>query len=138
MTRINVVPVTELADQHLMAEYRELPRILTVVAKTPEPNYLEGDYRLGEGHVRFFYDKGLYLFTRYCALVAELRVRGFQLNVPDLDWEGFKIMGDYAPTPEAIAINRERLLEKINAKPDWYRWSGKEKPSWVQIRGLQC
>lgn len=27
MTRINVVPVTELTDKHLLAEYRELPRI---------------------------------------------------------------------------------------------------------------
>ena len=27
MTRINLVPVEELSNQHLMAEYRELPRI---------------------------------------------------------------------------------------------------------------
>ena len=28
MTRINVIPVEELSDQHLMAEYRELPRAI--------------------------------------------------------------------------------------------------------------
>lgn len=28
MTRINVIPVSELSDQHLIAEYRELPRVL--------------------------------------------------------------------------------------------------------------
>ena len=28
MTRINVVPVKELSDQHLIAEYRELPRVI--------------------------------------------------------------------------------------------------------------
>ena len=28
MTRINVIPPAELSDQHLIAEYRELPRVL--------------------------------------------------------------------------------------------------------------
>jgi hypothetical protein len=28
MTRINVVPVQELTNKHLMAEYRELPRAM--------------------------------------------------------------------------------------------------------------
>ena len=28
MTRINVVPVKELSDQHLIAEYRELQRVI--------------------------------------------------------------------------------------------------------------
>lgn len=28
MTRINLIPVEELTDQHLMAEYRELPMIV--------------------------------------------------------------------------------------------------------------
>jgi len=31
MTRINLLPVKELSDQHLMAEYRELPRIVNAV-----------------------------------------------------------------------------------------------------------
>lgn len=28
MTRINLVPVEELSNQHLVAEYRELPRCI--------------------------------------------------------------------------------------------------------------
>lgn len=31
MTRINLLPASELTDQHLIAEYRELPRIFTIV-----------------------------------------------------------------------------------------------------------
>lgn len=31
MTRINLLPPAQLADQHLIAEYRELPRIFTLV-----------------------------------------------------------------------------------------------------------
>ncbi len=33
MTRINLVPPSELCDQHLLAEYRELTRIPNLVAK---------------------------------------------------------------------------------------------------------
>ncbi|MGP2427932.1 pyrimidine dimer DNA glycosylase/endonuclease V, partial [Escherichia coli] len=33
MTRINLTLVSELADQHLMAEYRELPRVFGAVRK---------------------------------------------------------------------------------------------------------
>lgn len=50
MTRINVIPVWELSDQHLLAEYRELPRVLkqnisTVGAKSY--------YHLGPGHMKW-------------------------------------------------------------------------------------
>ncbi len=34
MTRINLIPVEELTDQHLMAEYRELPMIAKALEKT--------------------------------------------------------------------------------------------------------
>jgi hypothetical protein len=33
MTRINVVPVTELCDKHLLAEHRELKRIPNRIVK---------------------------------------------------------------------------------------------------------
>jgi deoxyribonuclease V len=33
MTRINLLPPSELADQHLLAEWRELPRIFGLVKK---------------------------------------------------------------------------------------------------------
>ncbi len=34
MTRINLIPVHELTDQHLMAEYRELPMIGASLKRT--------------------------------------------------------------------------------------------------------
>ena len=33
MTRINLLPPSQLADQHLIAEWRELPRIFGLVKK---------------------------------------------------------------------------------------------------------
>ena len=58
MTRINIIPPAELCDQHLLAEHRELTRIPNLVAKGKFS--LEGqpsDYKLGTGHVKFFFDK---------------------------------------------------------------------------------
>ena len=60
MTRINLVPPEELCDQHLLAEHRELTRIPNAVAKGKY--HLKGqpaEYKLGEGHVRFFFNKWL-------------------------------------------------------------------------------
>ena len=62
MTRINLVPPAELCDQHLLAEHRELTRIPNAVAKGKFS--LKGqpsDYKLGEGHVRFFFNKLMFL-----------------------------------------------------------------------------
>lgn len=79
MTRINVVPVTELTNKHLIAEYRELPRIYKAALKF----YLRGDksiipstYRLGEGHVKFFYNKLGFINKRHKELINEMTSRG--------------------------------------------------------------
>ena len=34
MTRINIIPTTELADQHLVAEYRELFMVGSALQRT--------------------------------------------------------------------------------------------------------
>ena len=77
MTRINCVPVQELTDAHLGAEYRELPRIFALARAA----YLRGElptdprnpteYTLGKGHVRFFYARLGWLRKRFLELVAE-------------------------------------------------------------------
>ena len=38
MTRINIVPTKELADQHLVAEYRELFMVGSALARTLKSN----------------------------------------------------------------------------------------------------
>ena len=50
MTRINVgICEEELCDQHLVAEYRELPRLFGHIPKGPIP----GCFTLGRGHVNY-------------------------------------------------------------------------------------
>jgi deoxyribonuclease (pyrimidine dimer) len=112
MTRINVVPVAELCDKHLLAEYRELPRVFklaTPYRKLPER------YTLGKGHVIFFYNKLGYLATRFVEIVNEAKKRGFKVKYTTADVRGLNpvLFGDYTPTPEALALNRARIAERI-------------------------
>ena len=124
MTRINVIEPASLADQHLIAEYRELPRVfalarpLTLRERVPA-------YRLGAGHVKFFYDLTGWLASRQVALIAECQRRGFSVQhtsppapVPGLD-------GDWLPPPEAVALNLARLRDKLLLRPGFYRYCGK-------------
>lgn len=133
MTRINVVPPKELTDQHLMAEYRELPMIMASLRRSlASPNGLPEipkHYTLNTGHVTFFYDKGKYLYHRYLKIIDNLKDRGYNLD-PDrkADFSVFKENGlynDWSPNADALRINRQRLAERINAKPEWYKWYGK-------------
>ena len=77
MTRINVgIPPAELNGRHLIAEHREIKRIPNLVNRgryslDNQPK----SFKLGTGHVKFFYDKLLYLKRRYDALYNECRKR---------------------------------------------------------------
>lgn len=119
MTRINVVPVGELCDQHLLAEHRELTRIPNAVAKgkynlVGQPD----DYKLGTGHVKFFMNKLAFLHKRYHALHQECLARGFNVTnrwAQDLPREPHLWL-DYQPTDNALRLNRERIAERMPLK----------------------
>lgn len=86
MTRINLVDPAVLTNQHLLAEWRELPRIFTAVRKlldkgcTVDQVNIPPKYKLGTGHVRFFYNKLLYLYGRWQKLTFELQKRDYNLD----------------------------------------------------------
>lgn len=123
MTRINVVLPIELADKHLLAEYRELPRIFGASKKW----YLKGGnvddlpttYRLGKGHVLFFYDKLLFCFNRQFILYGECLKRGFNVRHNPEDARAdfmsapVELFNDYRPTKRALRINRERIETRL-------------------------
>lgn len=119
MTRINLVPPSELCDQHLLAEHRELTRIPNAVAKGKFN--LQGqprDYKLGEGHVRFFFNKMAFLKKRYDALHQECLARGFNVQYifpQDLPQDP-NLWLDYDPTETALALNRDRIELRMPAK----------------------
>jgi len=126
MTRINVVPVSELADQHLLAEHREIKRIPSVISSWKYSlDKQPSEYTMWTGHVKFFYDKLSFLLERYTQLYQECKKRGFDVtNYID----SFKkdipssLFNYYIPTDEAIQINRNRIQEKLDEK----------KEKWIQ------
>lgn len=133
MTRINIVPTSELADQHLVAEYRELFMVGSALARTlKSPNKdkslstIPETFTLNTGHVKFFYDKGLYLHKRYQELVDEMRRRGMNPDPKRTfkreQWPD-ELYNDWDPSDHELAIVRERIQQRIDEKPDWYRWT---------------
>jgi len=126
MTRINCVPVSELTLKHLLAEYRELPRVFGLVKKAvsrkekPTDPRFPDTYTLGKGHVLFFYPRLGYLSDRYPDLISELQRRGYRPKYQDA-WELIdgipdEWFGSWTPTPEAQKINRQRICERLNGR----------------------
>lgn len=126
MTRINVVPVEELVRQHLVAEYRELPRVFglataALASGRLNKNHLPQTYRLGAGHVLFFYDKLGFLYERQLQLFDEMKRRGYHPALDPKELRRYRVKSDasiwngYTPTPEALAINRARISERLSA-----------------------
>lgn len=131
MTRINLVPVWELADQHLIAEWRELPRVFGLVKKKldeKKPIIISKNYTMGTGHVRFFYDKLLFLQKRHQSLVKEVQKRGFRITLTEkISLKPFpkEYCQDFIPSEQDLEISQQRILEKLQAKPDFYTFYGK-------------
>ena len=130
MTRINIISPSELTDQHLIAEYREITMVPGSLKRTLKSKAgfrkerVSKKYTLNAGHVYFFYDKGEYLDNRYNQLVEEMKLRGFN---PDpnrrFPKEVFpkELYNDWMPTLEEQKIVRKRIAEKIKMRPNWYR-----------------
>ena len=131
MTRINLVEPSELTDQHLIAEYREIFMVGGSLNRTlnSKVGYREDRvpkrYTLNTGHVYFFYNKGKYLHKRYHELIDEMKKRGFQPDksrvFPTRVFEDNGLYNDWMPTTEDYKIIRQRIEEKIAMKPNWYR-----------------
>lgn len=134
MTRINVVPVSELMDQHLLAELRELPRMFTYIETHMQDKQYSGpaEYTMGTGHMKFFSDKGQFLYMRMSDLYHESLKRGFKFKFDADDWASRYMVlplcfsKDYTPTEGALKVNRERLSSKLLERPDFYRYYGKK------------
>jgi deoxyribonuclease (pyrimidine dimer) len=127
MTRINVIPVEELTDQHLMAEYRELPMVPAAARRSNPARYKPSTvYTLNKGHVLFFFNKQKFLMNRWLSLIEELYSRGFAID-PESRQVAWKELDkfpqvDWQPDNTAISVNKQRIEERINQKPQWYRY----------------
>ncbi len=137
MTRINLVDPSELSDQHLVAEYREIFMVGSSLQRSLKSKNWEktlanipDKYTLNKGHVTFFYNKGKYLYKRYEVLIEEMKNRGMN---PDSErkfkteqWPD-ELFNDWEPEPDDYKVIRARIKEKIEMKPDWYRFTNNSK-----------
>ncbi len=116
MTRINAgINPINLSDKHLLAEHREIKRIPNAI--TNGKFDMKGQpmtFTLGKGHVKFFYDKCLYLLKRYIDIRNECYRRGFKITNYVNSWNDVpgEYMGDYIPTDEAINLINVRIQER--------------------------
>ena len=131
MTRINIVPVEELSDQWLIAEYRELPRALKGNISI---NDAPSNYTFGKGHMKWARKYALFTNKRMSDIVKEMDYRGFKHNFSaDLSMyikEDMK--NDYTPNLSDLQISKNRLIEKYNKKPNFYRWTKRNKPDYLK------
>ncbi|MGB3288107.1 MAG: pyrimidine dimer DNA glycosylase/endonuclease V [Burkholderiaceae bacterium] len=119
MTRINCVPVQELSGPHLVAEYRELPRVFALAQKAAARGGFAQPkaYTLGKGHMLFFYTRLGYLARRHSELIKEMKRRGYKPAFSGVRREDFPgtpdaYWNDWEPTDEALLLNRIRIQER--------------------------
>lgn len=136
MTRINTIDPTLLTDQHLMAEYREFPMVMSSLERSLKAkrgfdlSRIPKDYTLNTGHVMYFYDKGKFMRKRWDLLISELKDRGFSID-PDarvVKWHVYDnnphLNNDWQPSLRDHMINLDRINLRISQKRDWYKFHG--------------
>jgi len=128
MTRINIVSVEDISNKHLMAEYRELPRIFTTLQQHIDKGrpldgiYIPNQYVLGKGHMTFFYNKLAYLRIRFSQIRDELIKRGYEIDnslftkiYHDM-WDLIEFTNDfqevYHPTHKDKYLNWSRMCKR--------------------------
>lgn len=126
MTRINLIAPKDLTDQHLLAEYRELPRIFWAIRnKLLEKKEIKiwKQYKMWTWHVIFFYNKLWFLEKRYKEIVKECQKRSFNISFTDLDLSDIpiKYKNDFTPSINDLNVSLWRIKEKLNQKKWFYR-----------------
>ena len=131
MTRINIIPPQRLYDQHLIAEYREIFMVAAALKRSLKAkkgfslSQIPKNFTLGKGYIKFFYDKGKYLYKRYTLLTEEMESRGFKPNIkrrfPSEIFIKNNLFNDWQPRRKDFGIILMRLKHKISLKPAWYR-----------------
>ena len=115
MTRINVgILPKELSNKHLIAEHREIKRIPNCISKGRyNMDGIPDKFKLGKGHVKFFYNKLFYLFKRYIELYTECKNRGFNVQNYAKAWDYVpeELLNDYTPTENDRKLIQQRIKE---------------------------
>lgn len=134
MTRINAnLDPIRLTDQHLMAEYNETAMVYASLRRSRKAqtdktllSRIPKEFTLNGGHVLFFYNKLGFLHKRYQSLIVELKNRGYNLDperiiVAENEFPDY-FYGDWEASDRDLSIISERIVQRINMKPLWYKY----------------
>ena len=128
MTRVNLIPTYQLADQHLIAENHEIGNMFGYYRNHNGEPFDEEGHHLSKV-VPYFHDKLLYLKNRLDSVQQEMRNRNFtptiNINMSIYDRSRFN---DWEPTQEQINDLIERITQRLFEKPDYYRYCGEYQP----------
>ena len=129
MTRINAsIQPFELSNSMLFAEYREAKRIPnTIKSGKAVIKDIPKQFKLEKNHVKFFYDKILYLKRRSDALYIECLKRG--INAPDYS-DCYKdipshLFNDWRETKESRELLKERINKRLTESKQVIRFYDK-------------
>lgn len=126
MTRINLIAPALLTNKQLLAEYRELPRILNRVAAGKTYKNIPAQFTMGAGHESFFGNKLWFLHKRHIAIRKELarrreahpeRFKGPYVICTEAAWNQCAYTQpyeckDWTPTTRDILVSMGRLVER--------------------------
>jgi hypothetical protein len=139
MTRLNIgIAPAELCDQHLLAEYRELPRMVAYAhrldaAKDLPP--LWGLPTLGRGHMRGMVRHGGYLASRHQALIDEMQRRVFAPTMPAVALRDFPPSCRHEMAHFAVVHGRlliqARIRDRLRTMKRPPRWTNTTPPAWA-------
>lgn len=136
MTRINLIRPIALADQHLIAEIKEINQLSGSFQKSLNSKKgvfgIPNDFTLNTGHVKFFYNKGQYLHNRFLELKSEAIERGFTINAefynPWLINNQLDLYNNWEPNANDVQLLKQRIIYRVienpkQPKPDyWYKY----------------
>lgn len=131
MTRINSdIDPKMLKRLHLIAEVREMPMVPAALKRSLRTKSIKDIkksipkvFTLNKGHVTFFYDKMLFLQTRFSKLCDEMENRGYHPDRSRI--ESFQNFDDiwnnhWTSTENDDSIVIDRINLRISEKPHLY------------------
>lgn len=125
MVRINLIDPKQLSDQHLIAEYREILLLFGYYKKHQK-------IRPSDDHkcpMRFYHNKLFYLMKRFAFLRLEMIRRGFKPTkfLPIEILGETLLFNDFEPNEIQTKEIKDRIVQRLNEKPSWYRYYGEYK-----------
>jgi deoxyribonuclease (pyrimidine dimer) len=129
MTRVNAsVRASELSNSMLFAEYREIKRIPNAIKSNKAVlKDIPKTFKLQSQHVRFFYNKILYLSKRSDELYQELTRRKYDVENYSDCYKDIPphLFNDWQETKEARELLKERINQRLTESKQVIRFYDK-------------